>query len=117
MASENKLFSMSFADLYRLYVEKAERKARSEGEVGIIICWLTGYSNEELMLQLASKVDVETFFRASPRPHPNRALIKGSICGVKLAEMEEGLMKEIRYLDKLIDELARGKSFDKILRS
>lgn len=107
---------MQFAKVYPLYIAKAERKGRSKNEVDQIICWLTGYSLKELEAQIQSGVDFESFFAQAPKMNPSRALIKGIICGVRVEEIEEPLMREIRYLDKLIDELARGKEMVKILR-
>lgn len=107
---------MSFAGIYPLYVAKAERKGRTRPEVDEIIRWLTGYSQKELEARLESKTDLETFMTEAPRPNPSRSLIKGVVCGVRVEDVEEPLMREIRYLDKLIDELAKGKPMDKILR-
>ncbi|EKF34444.1 MULTISPECIES: DUF2200 domain-containing protein [Bacillus] len=110
-----KIYTMSFAKVYPLYVAKAERKERTKAEVDRIICWLTGYSPEELEQQLDKQIDVETFFAEAPELHPSRNLIKGVICGVRVEDIEEETMKNIRYLDKLIDELAKGKTMEKIL--
>ena len=107
---------MSFAKVYPHYVAKAEKKGRTRTEVDEIICWLTGYSQEELEVQLEKQTDFETFFAEAPQLNPLRTLIKGVVCGVRVENVEEPTMKEIRYLDKLIDELAKGKSMDKILR-
>lgn len=107
---------MSFAKVYPLYVAKAEKKGRTETEVNTIIRWLTGYSQADLETQLEKQVDFETFFKEAPHLNPARSLITGVICGVRIEEIEEPLMKEIRYLDKLIDELAKGKDMKKILR-
>ena len=107
---------MSFANIYPLYVAKAEKKGRTKTEVDEIIRWLTGYSQEELQAQLEKQADVETFLAEAPLLNPPRALIKGVICGVRVEDIEEPTMQEIRYLDKLIDELARGKAMEKILR-
>lgn len=114
---ENKFYKMSFSTVYPLYIKKAERKGRTKKEVDEIVCWLTGYSKSDLNNQIKKKVDFKTFFEESPELNKYRFLIKGSICGVKIEEIKDPLMKEIRYLDKLIDELAKGKSMDKILRS
>ena len=114
--SNHKIYKMSFAKVYPLYVSKAEKKGCTKAEVDEIIRWLTGYSQEELELQLEKQVDFETFFAEAPQLNPSRTLIKGVICGVRVEEIEEPLMREIRYLDKLIDELARGKAMEKILR-
>jgi hypothetical protein len=106
----------NFASVYPLYVAKAERKGRTRAEVDQIILWLTGYSPEQFEAQLAAKPDFETFFAQAPRMNPARAEIKGLICGVRVEEVAEPLMREIRYLDKLIDELAKGRAMEKILR-
>ena len=107
---------MSFASVYPLYVAKAEKKGRTKTEVDEIIRWLTGYSQEELEAQLEKQTDFETFIAEAPQLNPSRALIKGVICGVRVEDIEEPTMQEIRYLDKLIDELAKGKAMEKILR-
>ncbi len=107
---------MSFASVYPLYVAKAEKKGRTKSEVDEIIRWLTGYSQGEFEGQLKKQTDLETFFTDAPQLNPSRALIKGVVCGVRVEEVEEPLMREIRYLDKLIDELAQGKAIEKILR-
>ena len=111
-----RIFTMPFAKVYLLYVQKAERKQRTQAEVDQIICWLTGYDPADLQQQIAQEHDFETFFAQAPALHPNRALIKGVVCGVRVEEIEDPLMQTIRYLDKLIDELAKGKALDKILR-
>lgn len=115
--SAHRIYAMSFASVYPLYISKAERKGRTKAEVDEIICWLTGYTQEELEEQLKKQTDFETFFKNAPSPNPSRTLIKGVICGVRVEDIEEPIMREIRYLDKLIDELARGRSMDKILRA
>lgn len=107
---------MSVASVYPHYVAKAERKGRSGDEVDEIILWLTGYRAEDLARHLEAGTDFETFFAEAPRPNPARLSIKGVICGVRVEEIEEPTMREIRYLDKLVDELARGKRMEKILR-
>ena len=112
----HRIYATSFASVYPLYVAKAERKGRTRAEVDEIIRWLTGFSQEELDAQIASKTDFETFFAEAPRLNPARDQIKGVICGVRVEEVAEPLMREIRYLDKLIDELAKGKAMEKILR-
>ena len=99
-----------------MYVKKAERKSRTKAEVDRIICWLTGYSKAKLQRQIKLDSDVETFFEKAPSFNPNAALIKGVVCGVRVEDIEDPLMKKVRYLDKLIDELAKGKALDKILR-
>ena len=112
----HKIFSMSFAKVYPLYIQKAERKNRTKEEVDEIVSWLTGYSREELEGQIKKNVDLKTFFEEAPCINPNAALIKGGVCGVRVEEIEDPLMQKIRYLDKLVDELAKGKSMEKILR-
>jgi hypothetical protein len=111
-----KIFSMSFARIYDLYIAKVEKKGRSRSEVDTIIRWLFGYNQEALENQIQQGSSVETFIKSAPHLNPARTLITGSICGVRLDSITDPVMKEIRYLDKLIDELARGKSLDKILR-
>ncbi|MDP4090926.1 MAG: DUF2200 domain-containing protein [Bacillota bacterium] len=115
MAKHN-VYKMSVASVYPLLVAKAERKGRTKTEVDEIIRWLTGYSQEGLEGQLEKQTDYETFFAEAPQLNPSRSLIKGVICGVRIEDIEEPTMREIRYLDKLIDELAKGKAMDKILR-
>lgn len=110
------IFSMQFAKLYPLYVHKAERKQRSRAEVDQIIGWLTGYDAAGLRQQIERENDLETFFAQAPGMHPNSALIKGMVCGVRVEEVEDPLMRKIRCLDKLIDELAKGKVMEKTLR-
>ena len=114
--TKHRIYTTSFASVYPHYVAKAERKERTKAEVDEIIRWLTGYSQKELEGILEDKTDFETFFAEAPGLNPSRCLIKGVICGIRVEEMEESTMKEIRYLDKLIDELARGKAMEKILR-
>ncbi len=111
-----RVYAMSFAGVYPLYVAKAGRKGRTKSEVDEIIRWLTGYSQEELEAQLEKQTDFETFFAEAPQLNPSRALIKGVICGVRVEDIKEPTMQEIRYLDKLVDELAKGKAMEKILR-
>lgn len=111
-----RIYSMKFSDVYPLYIKKAERKNRSKEEVDQIICWLTGYDQEGLQQQLQQGSDFETFFAQAPALNPKRFLIKGVVCGVRVEEIEDPLMQNIRYLDKLIDELAQGKTIEKILR-
>ena len=115
--TKHRIFSTSFASVYPLYVAKAERKGRKKSEVDAIICWLTGYSQRELEGQLKKQKDIETFIKEAPKLNPARALIKGVVCGVRVEDIQEPTMREIRYLDKLIDELAKGRSMDKILRT
>lgn len=107
---------MKFSKVYPMYVQKAERKNRTKAEVDQIICWLTGYSPAGLKKQLAQENDIETFFAQAPVFNPRSSLIKGVVCGVRLEEIEDPLMRKVRYLDKLIDELAKGKAMEKILR-
>ena len=107
---------MSFARVYPCYVAKAERKGRTKAEVDTIIRWLTGYSPQQLDAVLAAQSDVETFFAQAPQMNPQRSLITGSVCGVRVEEIADPLMRELRYLDKLMDELAKGKALEKILR-
>jgi hypothetical protein len=114
--SKHRIYTMRFASVYPYYVAKAERKGRKKAEVNQIICWLTGYSQKELDGQLKTETDFETFFAKAPRLNPSRAMIKGTICGVRVEDIQEPLMREIRYLDKLVDELAKGKAMEKILR-
>lgn len=114
--SKHKIYSMSFAGVYPMYVAKAEKKGHTQEEVNEIIRWLTGYSQEEFEAQLEKKTDFETFFTEAPQLNPSRELIKGVVCGVRVEDIEEPIMKEIRYLDKLVDELAKGKAMEKILR-
>ena len=111
-----RIYTMSFARVYPEYVAKAERKGRTQAEVDEIILWLTGYSREGLDAQLEKQTDIETFIAEAPQLNPSRALIKGVVCGVRVEDIEEPTMREIRYLDKLIDELAKGKAMEKILR-
>ncbi len=114
--AKNRIFAMSFASVYPLYVAKAERKNRTKAEVDAIISWLTGYDAAGLARQLKHEVDFETFFAEAPKINPNASLIRGVVCGVRVEDIEDPLMQKIRYLDKLIDELAQGKKLDKILR-
>jgi hypothetical protein len=114
--SSNRIFGMKFSNVYPLYVKKAERKNRTREEVDQIISWLTGYDQAGLQQQIEQGNDFETFFAQAPAFNPNSSLVKGVVCGVRLEEIEDPLMKKIRYLDKLIDELAKGKAMEKILR-
>ena len=114
--AEHRIFAMPFAKVYPLYVQKAERKDRTKEEVDQVICWLTGYSPQALAEQVKREKDFETFFGEAPKMHPNAHLITGSICGVKLAEITDPLMRNIRYMDKLVDELAKGRKMEKIVR-
>lgn len=113
---KHKIFEMKFSKVYPLYVQKAERKNRTKNEVDQIICWLTGYDQAGLNHQLKQESDLETFITQAPGFHPNTALIKGVVCGVRIEEIKDPLMRKLRYLDKLIDELAKGKAIEKILR-
>jgi hypothetical protein len=117
MKTNHRIFGMSVAKVYPLYVAKAERKGRKKSEVDAIICWLTGYSQQELETQLKKETGFETFFKEAPKLNPARTLIKGVVCGVRVEEIQEPTMREIRYLDKLVDELAKGKAMEKILRT
>ncbi|MGJ4884069.1 DUF2200 domain-containing protein [Bradyrhizobium sp. HKCCYLRH1065] len=114
--AKHRIYTTSFASVYRLYVAKAEKKGRTKAEVDQVICWLTGYGQSALEIRLERQTDFETFFAQAPAMNPARTLIKGMICGVRVEDVEEPTMREIRYLDKLVDELARGKAMDKILR-
>ena len=114
--AKHRIYTTSFARVYPLLVAKAEKKGRTKAEVDEIVCWLTGYSQKKLDAQLEKETDFETFFAQAPRMNPSRALIKGVVCGVRVEDIEEPTMREIRYLDKLIDELAKGKALEKILR-
>ena len=115
--AKHRIYTTSVADVYPHYVTKAERKGRSQEEVDEILRWLTGYGQEELEAQLDRQTDFETFFADAPQMNPSRALITGVVCGVRVEDVQEPTMREIRYLDKLVDELARGKAMEKILRS
>lgn len=113
---KHRLFALEFAKVYAAYVAKAERKNRTKSEVDRIICWLTGYDHAGLRQQLNRGNDVETFFAQAPAIHPNCALITGVVCGVRVEDVQDPLMRSVRYLDKLIDELAKGRAMEKILR-
>lgn len=115
--SPDQVYQMDFNRIYPLLVAKAERKGRSRQEVDTVICWLTGYDEEQLNELKKRPITYEAFFAQAPAMNPNRKLIKGVVCGVRVEEIQEPLMQEIRYLDKLVDELARGKALEKILRS
>ena len=114
---KHRIFTMAFSKVYPLYVQKAERKNRTKDEVDHIICWLTGYDQAGLEKQISRHSDFETFFAQAPAIHPNSSLIKGVVCGIRVEDVQDPLMQKIRYLDKLIDELAKGKALEKILRS
>ena len=113
---KHRIYTTTFESVYKLYIQKAERKNRTKEEIDQIICWLTGYSQAELQRQIEQRSDFETFFDQAPGIHPNTALIKGIVCGVRVEDIEDPLMRNIRYLDKLIDELAKGKAMGRILR-
>jgi hypothetical protein len=113
---KHRIYSMKFSKVYPLYVQKATRKKRTQAEVDRIICWLTGYTQAGLEKQIEKESDFKTFFAKAPAFNPNSVLIKGVVCGVRVEEVDEPLMRKIRYLDKLIDELAKGKAMEKILR-
>lgn len=113
----HRIYAMSFSSVYPMYIQKAEKKGRTKDEVDTIICWLFGYTQEQLEEHIQNKTDFETFIKQSPHPNPQRSKITGSVCGVRMDEIEDPIMKEIRYLDKLIDELAKGKAMGKILRA
>jgi len=112
----HRIFATPFAAVYPMYVEKAKRKGRTKKEVDRVICWLTGFDQAGLVRQIERRTDFETFFAQAPAMHPNSSLIKGVVCGVRVEEVEDPLMRRIRQLDKLVDELARGKAIEKILR-
>ena len=114
--NNQKVYAMPFAKVYPMYIAKAERKGRSKAEVDTIILWMTGYSREELEVQIEKQTNYEDFFAQAPNMNPARTLIKGVVCGVRVEEIQEPTMREIRYLDKLVDELAKGKTMVKILR-
>ena len=113
----HRIFTTPFAKVYPLYVQKAERKNRTKAEVDQIICWLTGYDEKGLRRQIENESDFETFFAQAPAMHPNTPLLKGVVCGVRVEEVEDPLMQKIRWLDKLVDELAKGRAMEKILRA
>ena len=117
MASTSYIFAMAFSKVYPLYVQKAEGKKRTREEVDQVICWLTGYTRAGLKQQIEKGTDLETFFARAPGIHPNSSLIKGVVCGIRVEDIKDPLMQKIRWMDKLIDELAKGKALDKILRS
>ena len=114
--TKHRIYTMSFARVYPQYVAKAEKKGRTKAEVDEILRWLMGYTQEELEGQLEKQTDIETMFAEAPQMNPSRALIKGVVCGVRVEDIQEPTMREIRYMDKLIDELAKGKAMEKILR-
>ena len=115
--SQHRIYRMKFSSVYPLYIEKAERKNRTKEEVDEVICWLTGYSRAQLQQQIDLEKNLEEFFAEAPLLNPNVSLIKGVVCGVRVEDIEDPLMRKVRYLDKLIDELAKGKAMEKILRT
>ncbi len=115
--TKHRIYGMRFGAVYPAYVAKAEKKGRTKAEVDVIICWLTGLDQKGLDAVVTSETDMEAFFETAPAMNPARELITGVVCGVRVEEVEEATMREIRYLDKLIDELAKGKTLEKILRS
>lgn len=115
--AKHRIYTTSFASVYPLYIAKAERKGRTKADVDRIITWLTGYRQAQLLAHLRDGTDFETFLAGAPRLNPSRTLITGVVCGVRVEEIKDPIMREIRYLDKLIDELARGKALEKILRN
>jgi hypothetical protein len=114
---KERIFKMTFAGVYPLYIQKVEKKGRTKAEADTVICWLTGYDNKTLKQQIEKKVDFETFFAEAPQINRNASKITGVVCGIRVEEIEDQLMQKIRYLDKLIDELAKGKKLESILRS
>ena len=112
-----RVYRYAFSSIYPHYIVKAEKKGRTKEEVDTVICWLTGYSTKQLHQQIDKKVDLESFFAQSPQINPNASKITGLICGYRVEEIEDKLMQQIRYMDKLVDELAKGKKMEKILRS
>lgn len=115
--AKHRIYSMSFAKVYLLLIAKAERKGRTKAEVDEVIRWLTGYSQQDLKEQIRNQTSYEDLFAQAPRMNPSRAMITGTVCGVRVESIEDPIMREIRYLDKLVDELAKGKAMEKILRS
>jgi hypothetical protein len=111
-----RVYALVFAKVYPLYIAKAEKKGRTKAEVDKVICWLTGYTPSRLASQIKKEVNFETFFTAAPKPNPARKLITGVVCGVRVEEVKDPIMREVRYLDKLVDELAKGRPMEKILR-
>ena len=116
MPSNDRVFAYKFSKVYPLYVQKAENKSRTKEEVDQLLCWLTGYTQAGLQKQIKKESDLKTFFAEAPRMHPNSSLIKGVVCGIRVEDIKDPLMQKIRYMDKLIDELAKGKALDKIMR-
>lgn len=117
MATKHRIFTTPVANVYPYYVAKAEKKGRTQAELDEILCWLTGYTPKQLAAQLKKGTDFETFFAKAPKPNPRRAAITGVVCGVRVEDIADPTMREIRYLDKLVDELAKGRPMEKILRT
>lgn len=115
-ATLKRVYSMAFAKVYPMYIAKAEKKGRTKNEVDKVICWLTGYTPNKLNMQIKKEVNFETFFKEAPKLNPSRKLITGMICGVRVEDIEDKVMREVRYLDKLVDEIAKGRTMEKILR-
>lgn len=116
MASKHRIFTTAFSRVYPMYLQKVERKGRTKAELDQVICWLTGYTEPDLQRQIERESDFETFFAKAPAINPNVSLIQGLVCGVRVEEVRDPLMRNIRYLDKLVDELAKGRAMEKILR-
>jgi hypothetical protein len=117
MPTKHRIFTIPVANVYPYYIAKAEKKGRTKAEVDTILCWLTGYTPKQLEKQLKAQTDFETFFAKAPKKNPKRKLVTGLICGIRVEDIEDPLMREIRYLDKMVDELAKGKAMEKILRA
>jgi len=117
MPAKHRIYTVPFANVYPYYIAKAEKKQRTKAEVDTIICWLTGYTPKQFEKQLKAEADFETFFAQAPKKNPKRKLVTGLICGVRVEEIKDPLMREIRYLDKMVDELAKGKAMETILRA
>lgn len=115
-ATLKRVYNMTFSSVYPMYIAKAEKKGRTKEEVDKVICWLTGYTKSKLDAQIKKQTNFENFFKQAPKPNPLRKLITGTICGVRVEEIEDKIMREVRYLDKLVDELAKGRPMEKILR-
>jgi hypothetical protein len=116
MPAKHRIYTTPFANVYPYYVAKAEKKGRTKAEVDTILCWLTGYTPKQLGKQLKEQTDFETFFAKAPKMNPKRKLVTGVVCGVRVEDIKEPTMREIRYLDKMVDELAKGKAMEKIFR-
>jgi len=117
MTNNERVFKMKFSGVYPMYVQKVERKDRTRKELDQVLCWLTGYGQKQLEKQISNQVDLRTFFAEAPQMNPNCSLIKGVVCGIRVEEIEDPLMQKIRWMDKLVDELAKGKKLESILRS